>query len=837
MASKSSSKNNKPSSWITNHPVIVIMLWVIIVIGSFNGASLLQSEITQEAQRGGSTTEATLGLDLKLERFNISTETITHIVVLHSDLVNFSKPEWTGWLLAYALWINNSVFPMGYSSVISYPIAMQFSQELASSMISDDFKATVVYIQGNSTKTVEDAQGDVKAIRDVIRNMTGFNQFFQNLIQINAIPNLAPSEAEVNSMEILLTGDAANFEDVLEVSHESFRSSELISIILVVIVLFLVFRTPVGVLMPIVALFSSLFGAFMATYLLSRGGLFTISEFIPNIISMIGIAVAVDYNLFSLVRYREEYRKRKARLLEDDQWNNITAKETQKVSAIIMNRTSGRAVIYSGFTVIIGFSALLVHNADLTLSMAVSVSIVVALSFLSANTLTPAILALIGKWVDWPSILSRSEKEIEEYRKETRGEAKRLTFWARWSKAVMRNPWKALFLSLLVITPFIVFSSQTQVALDTVKQLPAGTESRLGYEILQDKFNLGEFTPFEIVIDTKIANSVFNSTLFNRTAEFANWALSFSKKWSDGSLLRFKSVTAANVITHVANRTIESMGLQTFLFLLQNPSFAQHASRYINLNNGNNTFVISITSNLDPGSAQAWSLVGEIRKAVRAYFGDLGYDTYVTGLPSILKDSSDSMYSDVPLILLVAVILIYIALFVLFRSVILPLVAIVTIAGSILFGLGILVVIFQHGFLVGLVGGEQVSGITFFIPVFLFTTILGLGMDYSIFLITRIKEEYDKGESTEDAVGIGVEKTAGVITSAATVMITTFLVFAFSPLLILKTMGLAMATAIFIDATLSRTVLVPATMRLLGKYNWYIPKKIEKILPKLGIEH
>ena len=129
------------------------------------------------------------------------------------------------------------------------------------------------------------------------------------------------------------------------------------------------------------------------------------------------------------------------------------------------------------------------------------------------------------------------------------------------------------------------------------------------------------------------------------------------------------------------------------------------------------------------------------------------------------------------------------------------------------------------------------AGISFIIPVFLFTTILGLGMDYSIFIISRIREEHLKGEDMTESVGIGLAKTAGVVTSAASIMIATFFVFAMSPMLIMKTMGIAMAVAILVDATVARIIILPSAMRLLGHWNFWIPKWLDKILPKIDLEH
>ncbi|MCE7736035.1 MAG: MMPL family transporter [Candidatus Heimdallarchaeota archaeon] len=274
------------------------------------------------------------------------------------------------------------------------------------------------------------------------------------------------------------------------------------------------------------------------------------------------------------------------------------------------------------------------------------------------------------------------------------------------------------------------------------------------------------------------------------------------------------------------------------------PQFIGYISDFINWDNGNNTIRITLTTPVDPGSPAGWELIDDIREKVSELFDYEDVEgAYVTGMSAMFKDSKDEMYVNVPQMLLLAVVLIFLALLVLFRSIVLPIKAILTISGSILFALGSLVMVFEYGWFndVTIAGYQiwsaEVVGITYFLPVFLFTTILGLGMDYSILIISRIKEEYDKTGDMDEAVGTGLAKTAGVITSAATVMVATFLVFAGAPMLILKMMGMAMAIAIVVDATISRIILLPAAMKLLGKQNWWLPKWLDKILPRLDLEH
>jgi len=273
--------------------------------------------------------------------------------------------------------------------------------------------------------------------------------------------------------------------------------------------------------------------------------------------------------------------------------------------------------------------------------------------------------------------------------------------------------------------------------------------------------------------------------------------------------------------------------------------------QYVNYNTGNadnSSAIIKLTSNISPGSYDAWVQIDDVREGIHEYFDGLlvsgnEVEVIVTGQSAIMKDSSDDLYSDLPKLAFVAILLIFIVLVVLTRSILIPIEAILTIGSSILFSMGVMVYVFQDGNFVELIHGEQMA-ISFFIPLFLFTTILGLGMDYSIFLISRIEEEYNtrmngkaNGDINEQAIIMGVTKTAGVITSAGSIMIATFLVFTFSDIIILKMMGLALAVAIFVDVIFVRTVILPAAIKLGGKYNWWLPKWLDKILPRIDIEH
>ena len=840
---------------------LAILFWVIIIIVSAGGSSLLSSSTKNDTQFANTSTESGKGYNLIQERFNDTSLGVTHLIVFQLDGTtgdNLTATKWINYGYALTLYLNNSLYNIdntgkGYKEVFSPqlllktvnfipdPAVQAQTRAIALSLFSDTqlesfMQFTSTDYEANTQAQFEFLGTHVKLMRDLIANHDALYQFAINLGLTSAD---MPSYQQLDHLHVYVTGEIASQYDNRVVMDRVFANSEITAMIFVIVILFLVFRSPVGVAIPLVAMIGSLLPAYLGTYILGEKlGLFSVSSFLPSIIAMIGIAVAVDYNLFSMVRYREEFRKRKAEHLLNGTWNKDTLNEVQIAASKKMNQTAGQAVTYSGFTVIIGFMSFLLLGSDFTLGMAIGVSVVVVFSILTARTLTPAILGLFGRFLDWPNILSRADQEVEQYKHEIKHEETRVGFWTKWTRMVMKRSVLFLLIGILFLTPFIIYSTQTKLSFDTLTNLPKGTESRDGFEVIYQKFDLGASNPYQVVIDTG-DTSVFTDAIFTAVNNLASWALSGNTKFAGGASVTFDiNVTNGNLVPYTVQQSLLRMNMD--------PRFDSTALTHINFHTGNNTMIVDFYANLDSGSSEAWNLAQVLRGKAHEYLDGVPgvKGIYVTGFQALFSDTKNDMYSGVPLMILFATVLIYLALLVLFRSVIIPAKAIVTIAGSILFGLGSLVFIFQKGHLnhIEIFGHilwetERSSGLMFFIPIFIFTTILGLGMDYSIFILSRIKEEYDKSGDIEEAVGIGLSKTAGVITSAAAIMVGTFMVFAISPILIIRTFGFALAVSILVDATVARIIIIPAAMKLLGKWNWYIPKWLERILPEVHLEH
>ena len=839
----------------------MIAFWVFMIVISFQARNLLSGGITSSTDLVDTSTQSGAGNSLYKARFNVSSDSATQIIVLKLDNSSDSilSVQWRTFTYYLTLLLNDTYSPRNYTTVVSEPLLLSYGlTDRAESLVSKDNSTGLIYMSGlRDSLSYKD---DVKTIRDLLgsdnllQNVTDFRtQYISDHPMASFNVTAMPSSSDMNQIQLILTGPLANFVDIIAVAQETFDSSEIIAVLVVLVILAFVFRSPLGLIIPFISMAAALLPTYLATYILSLFGIVSINEFLPAIIAMIGIAVAIDYNLFNLVRYKEEFHKRKAQGLLDGAWDKDDIRHAELESSAAMNKSAGTAVMYSGITVIIGFLSLLVLDSGFSNGMALAVSVVVIFSILTARTLTPAILGLWGRYLDWPNFSTRASKAIEN--QQNKVEIKNI--WTKWSDLVMKHALSFLIIGILIILPVTFLSLQTNLGFDTVKNLPPGTESRDGFEIIQNKFDLGSTNPYYILIDTKKADGVFNSNIINATNKLANWAMNFEDT-HNGVPLNFSSVNSLSVKYNPASKNITTYSSEYINQTLSAPDYyilgpnniqinyqkvffvQEQLDPFVNVNNKtevNNTLIISISTNLDPGSSEAWFLVSQIRDEVNTLFSPLGVDTYVYGYAASFYDTQQTMYQHTPAMLIVAVILIFIALMILFRSLLLPAKAIITISGSILFALGSLVYIFQQGNFLWIVNGEQIDGITFFIPVFLFTIVLGLGMDYSIFIISRIREEYEKGASAHDAVGIGLSKTANVVTSAATVMIATFLVFALAPILFLKTIGLAMSVAILVDATVSRMILLPSAMALAGRWNWYLPGWLKKILPEIKLEH
>jgi RND superfamily putative drug exporter len=439
--------------------------------------------------------------------------------------------------------------------------------------------------------------------------------------------------------------------------------------------------------------------------------------------------------------------------------------------------TSGRAVLVSGLTVMVAMAGMYLAGASTFQSFATGTILVVALAVVGSLTVLPATLAWLG---------DRVEKGGVPIIKNQSWNAGESTLWSRILNPVLRHPLISVIATagLLVVLSIPAFSLHT--ANPGVKSLPQDIDVIQTYNKIQAAFPGG---PIPAVV----------------------------------------AVSADDVTSPEMKAAIADLSKQTS----SNPLFEQPIT--IDISSDHTVAQVSIPLAGDGNDSQSTAALSELRNnIIPATIGQVpGATGDVTGYTADSVDFTDTMKSHAPLVFGFVLLAAFILLLFTFRSIVIPIKAIILNLLSVGASYGILVWIFQEGHLEGVLGFKSTGSIVSWMPIFLFVVLFGLSMDYHVFILTRIREAFDRGRSTEDAVAHGIKTTAGVVTSAAVVMIAVFAVFATLSLLIFKQLGVGLAVAVLIDATLIRGILLPATMKLLGDWNWYLPRWLEW-LPRVG---
>ena len=440
--------------------------------------------------------------------------------------------------------------------------------------------------------------------------------------------------------------------------------------------------------------------------------------------------------------------------------------------------TSGRAVLISGITVMIAMAGMFFSGDKTFMSFAIGTMMVVAVAMLGSLTVLPAILSWLGDRVDKVRVpfLGRMRRDDGEGR-----------VWGGILDRVLRRPLASAAAATATLILLAVPALGLHTAISGVDALPASLEELQSYNRVNDAFP-GGATPAIVAI----AGDASGPELRAAVGELERQAL------ASGQALEPIDVEVAP--------GGKAMRVEIPL----------------------------VGSGTDSGSNAALATLRE--DLIPATLGTVdGIEYAVTGDTAASKDWNEAMKSAVPIVFAFVLAFAFLLLLVTFRSVVIPLKAIVMNLLSVAAAYGVVVAVFQWGWGENLLDFESNGGIAAWLPMFLFVILFGLSMDYHVFILSRIREYYDRGLSTEEAVSRGIKSTAGVVTSAATVMVLVFGVFALMPLLDMKEMGIGLAAAILIDATIVRAVLLPAMMKLLGKWNWYLPRWLEW-LPRLEHE-
>lgn len=591
-------------------------------------------------------------------------------------------------------------------------------------------------------------------------------------------------------LNVLVAGGPSFYADVEVASQRDLRRAELVAFPVALVALLVVFGSVVGALVPLVVGSAGVGVALLALYGVAH--VTDMSIFVLNLATMLGLGLAIDYSLFITSRFREELGRRDGNVEE---------------SVVVALSFAGRAVFYSGLTVLVGLSGLILFDLMFLRSVGVAGVIVVAVSTLGALTLLPAVLSLLGHRIDTFPIGPLARRDANS--------AVRYGFWYQLAKKVERRPViiSTVMLALLVLlgSPFM----RANISSPDATILPQDLQSRQGFDLLSAEFSGGEISPFIVVLQTD--GDMRSPASLQAVHDVDAFLEQDPRIQHVQSVLMFPGAPAnasAEQLLELRS-TAERLGVNTLM------------DRFIS----DRTAMVLAYPVLPANAAENKALLDELRD------WDAGPDiqVMVTGGTAGIVDVVDDIYSDFPMVALAIVATTYIVLLVLFRSLFLPLKAIVMNGLSILASYGALVWIFQDGHFHQLLGFTPQGFVEASLPVIIFCVLFGLSMDYEVFLLSRIQEEWQKTGDNDESVALGLQRSGRIISSAALIVVVVTASFVTADVVIVKALGLCIALAVALDATLVRALLVPATMKLLGSWNWWIPRPLGRLLPTVDI--
>jgi RND superfamily putative drug exporter len=494
---------------------------------------------------------------------------------------------------------------------------------------------------------------------------------------------------------------------------------------------------------------------------------------------LIGIGVGIDYALLVLTRFRSAMRDGK----------NPHDAVVESVT------TAGRSVIIAGSTVVIAVLGLMLTGLDYMYGVAIATSIAVLVVMFASITLLPALLGYLGPRVDKLRIplLGRSLKRADEAerRRQSGGESPA----ARWSHIVQRRPWPFAIGALVILLALAAPALGMRLGFPDAGNDPPDTMTRQAYDLNTEGFGPGSNGPIQIA-----------ATLPPPASQGGN-----------------ANPQAKSEIESFANTVRSTPGV----------AFVPPPR----INQTGDAALVTVIPKTSPQDATTQDLVKHLRSdVVPSQLDGTGITAEIGGVTAALEDQSTYMSGRMPLFIAGVLGLSFLLLLFAFHSPVISLKAGLMNLLSVSAAYGVMTLAANGGGLSNLIGIDHEVPIAPFMPVMMFAILFGLSMDYEVFLISRIREEYLKDGNTSRAVADGLAKTARVITAAAAIMVVVFLSFVTSQEVFLKLFGIGLASAIFLDATLVRMVLVPAVMQLLGKWNWWIPSWLERRLPRLDVE-
>lgn len=569
----------------------------------------------------------------------------------------------------------------------------------------------------------------------------------------------------------MVGGTALIVRAITEQVETDLRTGEAIALPVALLVMVLVFGGFLAAGLPMAGAVASIAGGLAS--LLAFSYVLDLDSSVVNVVTVLGLGLSIDYGLLIVSRFREELHH----LVDDDGGAASRRRRGDGAVLVAVERamsTAGRTVTFSALIVAIAISGLLVFRPPILRAFGAAGVTVVLVSVLTALTLVPALLTLLGRRIVRPSILSRIPGLRGILRRTADVETEDGAF-SRLAGRVQRHPWWVMLGSLAVLGLLALPLARIELRNSTTELLPMGSAQREYVETLRESYPAATTPGITVVAETTLEDA-------------AAWA---------EELAGLDGVASVDPPTTVGSYVVVGVRPDTD----------------------------------DPGDATARQAVEEIRDL------EPGFPTWVTGQAAGQIDFTAAVAERALVAAGVVAVATLLLLFLMTGSVVVPVKALLTNTLSLAASLGVLVWVFQDGHLTGLLDFVPTGGIETYVVALVVAFAFGLAMDYEVFLLSRIKELVDEGRSNDEAVRLGLQRSGRIITSAAAIVIVVFAGFVAGKLLVIKEVGFALAIAVLVDATLVRLFLVPATMTILGRANWWAPRFLRRVHERLPLHH
>ncbi len=630
--------------------------------------------------------------------------------------------------------------------------------------------------------------------------VVGFDKGYDYMQQrVSDFRALLPPGSAAQPAKVYVTDLLAIVDEINNTSQSDTEHADATVLPLALLVLLIVFGTLTAAIMPLILALVSIPVALALVYPIALNT--SISSFLVSVASIIGLGISIDYSLFITRRFREELAR---------------GRETREAIAWTL-ATAGEAILFSGLTVMIGFTGLMLIGIGVMTSEGLGGATTVAVAVVGALTLIPALLSILGQRINrlrtpWLWRLTMPHARNAQQAVGALHQEEENGFWHRLAMGVMRRPVMVIVLvsAILLVLGWPVLS--LNIGTDGAAILSPTSQARQGLTLLQAQYPTFNANPLDVVAQTGDNSTMLASDNLNRVAALTQW------------LARQQHVTGViSLVTPPTTPGSPTISQQQLIALYGSGAYqkvpALEAFVASTTSGGFTHIVVNTDTRLDSDAGKA--LVDHLRANEKT--AGNGLSVQVGGIQAVYLDFDRYLYGNFPRAILFILAATFVLLLLMFRSLLLPLKAILMNVLSVGAAYGVLVFAFQWGNFSNILGFTSSGFIDSLVPIVLFCILFGLSMDYEVFLLSRIREEWLRTHNNTLAVARGLEKTGSVITNAALLFVIVTVAFTFTSLIVTKEMGLGMTIAVLVDATIIRSLLAPATMRLLGRWNWWLP--------------